>query len=105
MSITIESPNCVPRGELNHNMTRVVRILMALHGMEQRHLANALGVDRATMSRALNGQRKWTLEDLHTLSETFDRPVSYFFESADTLVRNRCFRLDDQGFTQLSFAA
>jgi transcriptional regulator with XRE-family HTH domain len=78
--------------QINHNVSKIVRILMAVAGMGQNHLAVALDMDKASLSKALSGQRRWTLDDIVKLSEVFDRPLSYFFEPADTIIRNRCFR-------------
>lgn len=76
------------------NISTVVRVLMALQGMDQEALGRALGCDASVVSKTLRGKRRWSIDDLERLSQAFDRPISYFFEPADTLVRNRCIRDD-----------
>jgi transcriptional regulator with XRE-family HTH domain len=88
--VNVSSKSPTPRNT-NQNITRVVRVLMAFDGIGQQQLAARLDWDKATMSRTLNDLRKWTPDDIIQLSEVFERPVGYFFESADSLVRSRCF--------------
>lgn len=71
----------------SRNVSRTVRVLLADRGMDQNHLATLLGMDKATLSRALTGHRAWKLDDIEALAAAFDLPVSYFFEPADTILR------------------
>gem|GEM_PF-5178985 len=80
---------------MGENISKIVRVLMALHEMDQDALGRALGCDASVVSKTLRGKRRWSLDDIVKLAEVFDRPISYFFEPADTLVRNRCFRQEE----------
>lgn len=84
------------RDALSDNVTKVVQILMAAEGMRRPALADALGFDSGTMSRVLHGKRRWSLGDIAKLSEIFDRPAGFFLEPAESLIRNRCFRVPEQ---------
>lgn len=80
-------PRPADSGRATHNVTRVVKILMALEGMDQRDLARSLGVATSAVSRSFSGERKWQLDDIERLAEIFDRPQSYFLEPAESIVR------------------
>lgn len=77
---------------ISENVSRIVKILLARDEMRQQDLAEVLGYDAATITRALKGSREWRLNDLVALGEFFEVPVSLFFDDPGTLVRNRCFR-------------
>lgn len=70
---------------------RIVRILLADQGLKQRDLGRELNMDSGQVSRAMRGQRKWTLSDLEHMSTFFRVGVATFFEDADSIVRSRCF--------------
>lgn len=77
----------VTNAEMNANTSHVVKILMAVADMDQRSLAQAMKTDPAVITRLLKCDRSWTIEHLVKLSEVFDRPVGFFFENADSLIR------------------
>lgn len=77
---------------IGENISHIVRILLARDEMLQRDLAEALNYESGTVTRKMKGEREWKVTDLVLLSEFFEVPVSLFFESPDTLVRNKCFR-------------
>ena len=67
-------------------MTRVLRILMALDGVDQQAIASEVGMDTGALSRAMNGQRRWQLSEIERLAQVFEVPASKFLEPADRLV-------------------
>jgi transcriptional regulator with XRE-family HTH domain len=72
------------------NISRNVKVYMAERGIRsQVELAALTGLHQTSISKALAGVRRWSLDDLDILAEQFDVPVSLLLE--DTLVRNRCF--------------
>ncbi len=77
---------------IGENVSRIVKILLARDEMTQQDLADALGYDAATITRAIRGLRDWKLSDVVALAELFEVPISLFFEDPGTLVRNWCFR-------------
>ena len=77
---------------VGENISRIVRILLARDEMRQQDLADALDYETATITRKMKGEREWKLNDIVSLAEFFEVPVSLFFEEPDSLVRNRCFR-------------
>jgi hypothetical protein len=76
---------------LNDIVTRNVRVYMEWNRISRTDLAHALDCDGSTVSRALSGQRHWSVPDLGQLAEMFDVPPQLLLD--DTVVRNRCFRL------------
>lgn len=71
----------------NDNVTLIVRTLLAYRGRQQADLAEYLGMDTGSVSRALNGKRKWTLDDLVSMADFFDVSAALFFEDPHTLIR------------------
>ena len=68
---------------------RMVAALLGASGAKQSHLAAAIGMDTGSMSRAINGRRHWTIDDLNALASFFDVPITRFFEDPDELSRQR----------------
>lgn len=77
------------RPDPHANVARVVRTFLGHQHKSQNELAQALGMDAASMSRALNGKRRWTIDDLYEMAEFFGISVSIFFEDPESLLRNR----------------
>lgn len=83
------SPRRRPRTgkpDLQTNVSRVIKILMALRDVDQQTLAAETGMLQSSLSNRFSGTRRWQLEDLAVLSEYFDVPASTFVQSADELV-------------------
>lgn len=57
----------------------MVRVLMALHGRQQKDLAEALGVNASGITRRM-ARGIWTIEDLDGLARYFEVPIATFFE-------------------------
>lgn len=70
---------------------RIAKILLAQHDRKQMDLGDHLGLDSATISRALGGKRKWTLSDIQRMAEFFDVSVALFFDEPEAVVRSRWF--------------
>jgi len=85
-------PGRVAKPVIGENVSRIVRILLARDEMRQQDLADALDYETGTITRKMKGEREWRLNDVVSLAEVFEVPVSLFFEEPDTLVRNKCFR-------------
>lgn len=81
--------------EVDLNVARIVKILLALNGWEQREFAARMQMDPSTVTRLLKGQRAWKLADLRRLGLLFDKPMGYFLEQPEDVVRSRCFSRDD----------
>lgn len=77
----------VAEASIAANVTRVVKVLMALDGIDQQTLAQEIGVDPPTISRLFKGTRRWKLENIERLAELFNTPPSYFLEPVGSLVR------------------
>ncbi|WP_172803280.1 helix-turn-helix domain-containing protein [Alloactinosynnema sp. L-07] len=59
--------------EIQHAITRNVRVLMAMRGITtKRALAELLGKPENHLSRQLNDQRRWQLEDLADIAAAFE---------------------------------
>jgi transcriptional regulator with XRE-family HTH domain len=87
-----------PGVDVDQNVTRIVKILMALNGLDQKRFAAAMQMDPATVTRLFKGRREWKLTEIKRLALLFDRPMGYFFEMPEDVVRSRWDRLDDLGF-------
>jgi transcriptional regulator with XRE-family HTH domain len=62
--------------DLQNVVTRNVRVLMAVQGIrQQQDLAARMGWRAPQLNKALNGTRRWTLEDLPVLSKAFNVPL------------------------------
>lgn len=75
------------RGHVADNVTTIVKVLMALDGLDQRDLAAELGIDPAAITRTFKGQRKWQIDEIERLSEVFDTPPASFFQPVEGIVR------------------
>jgi transcriptional regulator with XRE-family HTH domain len=79
--------------DLNANITRVLRYLMAdADGMSQSDVARSVGYDPTLISRSVKGIRPWKIEDVEALARLFDVPPAVFFEEPGRPVRSRWFR-------------
>ena len=54
-----------------------IRAESARRGLYQRDIANALGLQQATVSKRWRGGRAWPLEDLQTVAEMLGVTVAY----------------------------
>lgn len=57
--------------DLQEVLRQNLRVLLAMQRMSHAQLAERLGTDRATVTKNMNGHRKWSLQDLATLGEIF----------------------------------
>jgi len=57
--------------EVQKNITRNVRILLATRDMKQGQLAERIGWPTSKTTKTFNGARKWTVEDLHEVAKVF----------------------------------
>lgn len=73
----------------NDNVTIIVSTLLGHRRKKQVDLAKVLGFDSGTMSRALNGKRKWTLDDIVAMADFFEVSPALFFEDPANLIRSR----------------
>lgn len=69
---------------------RIAKTLLAHKQRLQMDLGDRLGMDSGTISKALNGKRKWTMAEIEAMAEFFDVSVALFFEDPETLLRSRC---------------
>lgn len=69
---------------------RIAKTLLANQQRLQMDLGDRLDMDSGTISKALNGKRKWTLAEIEAMAEFFDVSVSLFFEDPADVVRSRC---------------
>lgn len=67
----------------------MVRTLLAYQGKRQADLAAYLDIDSGTMSKAMNGSRRWAVEEIDLMAVFFERNAGIFFEDADSLIRSR----------------
>lgn len=65
---------------------RVVRILLARDGIQQKNMAAALGINPGRLSEHLNGARKVTAEDIERWAGFFGVDPGLFFRDPATLV-------------------
>ena len=56
---------------LNNIVTRNMRIELAANGLQQKDLANALGITTASMSAKFTGRSMWNLSDIEKASGFF----------------------------------
>ena len=71
-------------------VARNVRILMAANDLTQSEVADRIGMDYSSMSRAMRGHRHWKLQELHRIAEVLGVTICTLFEEELTL-RSRCF--------------
>ena len=60
------------RESLQDVVTRNMRVAMALRGVNQTKLAEALGVDRSAISQKMTRRVAWSLEDIEKASGFFN---------------------------------
>lgn len=83
------------------NVAEIVRTLMGAQRRTQGDLARAIGLpDASAVSKALNGKRKWTMDEIADMAEFFGVEVAVFYREpgelwADGVVRSRCDWGDD----------
>ena len=77
--------------DVQANISAVVRLFMALHDLNQGELAAELDTNQPRISDKLAGRRRWHVEDVAKLAAHFDVPADIFFQSADEVLRSRCF--------------
>lgn len=57
--------------DLQEVLRQNLRVLLAMQRMTHADLATRLGTDRATVTKNMNGHRKWSLQDLVILADIF----------------------------------
>jgi transcriptional regulator with XRE-family HTH domain len=79
-------PNNNPHPRHNQ-IAKIVKVLLAVRDLDQKDLASRFNGRGGTtsLSRSMNGHRKWTIEDLEEMASFFDVPVATFFEDVDRL--------------------
>ena len=63
-----------------------VRALMARTKAKQADLANALGMTQGAVSKKVNGDRPFTLDEIDHVARLFGVPVGSLFEAAPVVV-------------------
>lgn len=73
--------------ELHDIVTRNLRVLMAIRGIEgYATLAKTLGIDAASVSNKMRGKRQWNLDDIEKLAAEFRVPASALIGDVAALV-------------------
>lgn len=62
-----------------------VRALMARTRTKQRALADALGMTQGAISKKLNGDRPFTLDEIEVIAQHFGVPLASLFEQSNVL--------------------
>lgn len=73
------------------DVAHIIKVLLVDRGLRHSDLAVELGFDNGTMSRALNGKRKWTVEEIKHVANYFDVSVDLLLSDPVDIVRSRCF--------------
>ena len=60
-----------PKQKMNRLFTSWVRELLHIKKLRERDLADFLGVSQQSISRKMNGDAKWTLEDMTDICKFF----------------------------------
>ena len=76
---------------VQQNVSAVVRMLMALRGLNQTELAEAVHTGQPRISDKLAGRRRWHVEDVAILANYFKVPIGTFFEDADEVFKTGSF--------------
>lgn len=74
MTTAIISPKVAAQAEsvsLQDIVTRNMKVAMTLRNVKQKDLANALGVDRSSISQKMTRRVAWSLEDIEKASDFF----------------------------------
>lgn len=58
--------------ELNKTVTKNMRVALAANGLQQKDLAEALGITTASMSAKFTGRTLWNLGDIEKASDFFN---------------------------------
>lgn len=74
------------------DVAHIVKVLLVDQGLRHSDLAAELDMDNGSMSRALNGRRKWTVEEIKHIADYLGVSVGLLLGSPDDLLRSRCFR-------------
>lgn len=97
MTNTITSPH-------DADVAHIIKVLLVSRGLKHSDLAAELGMDNGSMSRALNGRRKWTVEEIKHVADYLDTSVEVLLGNPADLLKNRCFPMrDPPGPGQLEF--
>ncbi|MBW3083222.1 helix-turn-helix transcriptional regulator [Bifidobacterium sp. 6T3] len=59
------------RTQLQSTVTKNMRVALAANGLQQKDLANALGITSASMSAKFTGRTMWNLVDIEKASGFF----------------------------------
>ena len=74
MTTATISPKVAAQAEsvsLQDIVTRNMKVAMTLRNVKQKDLANALGVDRSSISQKMTRRVAWSLEDIEKASDFF----------------------------------
>jgi transcriptional regulator with XRE-family HTH domain len=63
----------------NANRIEKVKVSMALAGHTKERLADLLNINRNTLAQKLKGNRPWSVVEIETLAQIYDKPRHYFF--------------------------
>ena len=80
-------------------VARVVKVALAHRGLLHQDLAAELDFDAGTMSRAINGKRKWTVDEIKRISNYLDVPVEVLLGDPDELFKKYTI-LGSSGYAQ-----
>lgn len=73
--------------ELQDAITRNIRVIQAVRGMRgDRPIANILGISVSTVSKKMNGERKWTIPEVEELAAALGINAAKFFGEAQSIV-------------------
>jgi transcriptional regulator with XRE-family HTH domain len=61
---------------MRQRVSENVKVLMARRGVRQPQIMAILGMSQAAVSRRLNGQHPWDIDELERISEAFEVPVT-----------------------------
>jgi hypothetical protein len=66
---------------------RTVRALLALEDVEQKDVAEWIGTHPSSVTRRLQGQTRWTADEIAIVAERLGMPISLFFMAPDDITR------------------
>lgn len=61
-----------------------IRVLMARRGVKQPQIAEILGISQAAISRRMNGQTTWNVDDLEQIGAAFEVSVAELIGTPET---------------------
>jgi hypothetical protein len=64
-----------------------VRALLALEDVEQKDVAEWIGTHPSSVTRRLQGQTRWTADEIAIVAERLGMPISLFFMAPDDITR------------------